>query len=115
MIRYLSQWETETKTSRENEVIVVHPPDGDSIRVPKRDYYWRQRRLLASLGDRLGSFSIVSDKDAVPGYVVGEGTPAVAAYLYAVQEQSIDDIAEMLGVSSNTVNHYLSAVCNDRR
>ena len=45
--------------------------------------------------------------DAVPTSVALDGSPAIAAYLYSAQERPKSEVAEIMGVTENTVVKYL--------
>ena len=57
-------------------------------------------------------------RDAIPTTVTCSGRPMVAAYLFAVHHESVDNVAnvaERLEVSPSTVEQYLSDVRHGRR
>jgi hypothetical protein len=71
--------------------------------------------LWAELVDRLGLSQMVTSGDIVPVEVAAEGQPAVAAYLAVAYNYSIEDIAEKLDVSADTIRQYLSDFRTQRR
>lgn len=57
----------------------------------------------------------VSPAGTIPIEVATAGRPYIAAFLYSVHQESVDDIAERFEVSEATVRQYFSDIRHDRR
>lgn len=64
---------------------------------------------------QLERFRISSDRRDVPINIVNEGKSVVAAYLFIIHGWSKAEVAEMLDVSSQTVQQYLTNVMTGNR
>lgn len=71
--------------------------------------------LFESLWRQLDSLELVKNKSVIPTEVACAGKAPIAAYLYAVHQQPVADIAQALDVSSATVEQYLADVKSGRR
>jgi hypothetical protein len=86
----------------------------DRVLSPGKRYHRAKRR--AELYAQLWSDSddLHSDTEGViPISIAVEGKPAIAAYLFAVEEQNIAAISTQLGISTDTVWKYLRRFRDD--
>lgn len=70
----------------------------------------RRARLWIHLYDLVGGFKKPSRPTTIPLDVVVDGKPAVATYLYSVEEWDSESVADRLDVSRRTVWDYLSEI-----
>ncbi|MHC3382211.1 hypothetical protein [Haloarcula sp. H-GB5] len=75
----------------------------------------RQALCWAAIMQKTGLRTMESDSNVVPIEVATLGKPYIAAYLYAVHEFEIDEIAEKLDLTEQSVSQYLTDVGKSRR
>lgn len=74
----------------------------------------RVAQELASLFHRFG-YIVGDSADMVPVEIAVSGKPAIAAYLNAVHNISLEEVAEKLGVKWNTAYQYVDHFKEGRR
>lgn len=72
-------------------------------------------RIFEELWIGLGGWDPFVESKAVPIEVACAGKPAIAAYLYACELHSADEISDELGIASSTVNQYIADIKAGRR
>lgn len=56
-----------------------------------------------------------ADRGYVPVAVSTHGKPYIAAYLFAIHDKPIEEIAHDMGLTNSTISQYVSDVVNSRR
>lgn len=81
-----------------------------------RDEAEHRGAICCALFERFSvEMEVVEDTSVVPVVVACEGKASIAAYLYAVQLESIEDVSSRLDVSTASVEQYLSDFRYGRR
>lgn len=95
-------------------------PHWDKTRLIKAENKAEAERkvdLLYALDERYDNFVVVTEDypDLISTTVAVDGKAPIAAYVYLFHKKSQEEIAEMLSVSTDTVEQYLSDVISGRR
>jgi hypothetical protein len=56
-----------------------------------------------------------AERGYVPVNVGARGKPYIAAYLFAIHDEPIGEIAQYMGLTNSTISQYISDVVNNRR
>lgn len=56
-----------------------------------------------------------AERGYVPVNVGAHGKPYIAAYLFAIHDEPIGEIAQYMGLTNSTISQYISDVVNSRR
>ena len=77
----------------------------------------RHAALIEALWDRYEEPALFSKRytGLIPIRMATEGKALIAAYLYALHENSKTEVAELLSITPETVDQYLSDVISGRR
>lgn len=76
-----------------------------------------RRRALAwaAIISKTGCRDDEADRGYVPVDVSVHGKPYIAAYLFAIHDKPIGEIAQEMGLTNSTISQYISDVVNRRR
>ena len=76
-----------------------------------------RRRALAwgAIISETGCRDDEADRGFVPVNVGAHGKPYIAAYLFAIHDKPIGEIAQEMGLTNSTISQYVSDVVNSRR
>ncbi|WP_144925955.1 hypothetical protein [Halorubrum salsamenti] len=76
-----------------------------------------RRRALAwaAITSETGCRDDEADRGYVPVNIGAHGKPYIAAYLFAIHDQSIEQIAQEMDLTNSTISQYVSDIVSGRR